>query len=333
MFPSSCGVKAFGPDDIAAIQALYAWASQRAIDGIGTDSSPALCACGNSLVMAWKGIGDDHRIWVSRSGDGVVWTPQDTVPGAGTSDGPALAWDGSTVWLALRGVPGDDGLYWATSSDLGASWSNVQPIPGTGSTNGPAMTVFNGAPLLAWRGIDDDDGLYWATWNGGTWSGQQNVGGTGSADRPSVCVDFAGLPRMVWRGIEGDDALYTSTLIGQFWQPQQLVEWIIAGNGPAGTVGVGVAGSAVGPSVTPGLTVGGAGTVSLAWQGVPDDDGVYFTQAAAGPGGQPAVEWSTQASIEGTGTSHRPGIAVFGGRIHIVWKGARDDHTIWTTAR
>ena len=328
MTPLSFGSESLGADDIAAIRALYGWAPQRPVPGIGTETGPALCACGSSLVMAWRGVGDDDRVWVSRSTDGITWSPQHPVPGAGTTDAPTLAWDGTTVWMAIRGVPDDDSLYWATSGDLGDNWSGVTPIPGVGSLVGPAMTIFSGVPLLVWRGILGDDGLWFSTWSNASnaWAGQKPVVETGSADRPSVCVDFSGVPRMVWRGIPDDDKLYTSTLIGIFWQPQQVVEWVIAGNGPAGTVGIGVPGSDFGPSVTSDGT-----RVFLAWRGVPGDDGIYFTQAAAGPGGQPAVEWSTQAEISGTGTSHRPAIAVFNGRIVVAWKGIVGDTSIYTT--
>jgi hypothetical protein len=330
MYPFNSATEAFGPDDVASIRALFGWAPQARISGIGSDSSPALCACGSTLVMAWKGINEDDRIWVSRSADGRNWTPQRIVPGAGSADGPALAWDGTQLWLALRGVPDDDGLYWATSLDLGDSWSAVSPIPGTGSTYGPAMTIFNRAPLLVWKGSPGDTGLYYATWNN-PWSPQTNVAGVGSTDRPAICVDFAGQPRMVWRGVEGDDALYTSTLAGVppnvlFWQPQQLLQWVVVGNGPAGTVAIGTPGSLLGPSIT-----SSGGKVFLAWQGVAGDDGIYFTQAAAGPGGAPPVEWSSQAIVPSVGTSGRPSIAAVGGRVYLAWKGVGGDHSIYTT--
>jgi hypothetical protein len=334
MFPFNSSTETLDPEDVAAIRALYGWAPQTLISGIGTDASPALCACGGTLVMAWKGIGDDHRIWMANStdGQGKKWTPQSVVPGAASADGPALAWDGAVLWLALRGVPGDDGLYWATSSNLGNTWSSVAKIPGTGSSNSPSIAIFNGAPILVWKGLAGDSGLYFTLWQspGNPWLPQFNIGGMGSADRPAICIDFAGLPRMVWRGIEDDHVLYTSTLVSepgvQFWQPQQILEWIVVGNGPQGTVGIGTPGSSAGPGIT-----SSAGKVFLVWQGVPGDDGIYFTQAAAGPGGVPPVEWSSQAKVPGVGTSGRPAIAAFGGRVFLAWKGVHDDHNIFTT--
>jgi hypothetical protein len=243
----------------------------------------------------------------------------------------ALAWDGNRLWLGLRGVPGDDNLYWATSGDLGDSWSGVSPIPGTGSLNGPSMTIFNGVPLLVWRGIPGDDGLYFAAWNHRSWDPQQVIPGTGSADRPAVCVDFAGEPRLVWRGIPGDDNLYTTVQTGgggpRFWQPQQLVQWVEVGNGTKGTTGIGTPGSNAGPSVT-----SANGRVLLAWQGVPGDDRVFYTQAAPGSAGTPAIEWSTQVAVPGAGTSHRPAIAAMGGRVFLVWKGIPGDSGIYTAS-
>ena len=323
MFPFSSVTETLANLDIAAVRALYGWTPQREVQGIGTDSSPALCVCGPWLVMAWKGIGDDDRIWLSRTTDGDNWLPQRSVPGTGTTDGPTLAWDGATLWLAIRGVPDDDALYWATSGDLGDNWSAVTQIPGTGSVCAPSLTVVGGVPLLVWRGISGDDALYYTTWRN-PWAAQQQIGGTGSEDRPSVCVGFDNLPRMVWRGVPGDDSLYTSTLVGQFWQPQQQLSWVIAGNGPEGTVGIGVPGSSVGPTIT-----NAGGSVFLAWQGVPGDDGIYFTQAAAGPGGVPPIEWSGQAVVKGD-TSHRPAIVMFMGLPFMAWKGVHDDHAIYT---
>jgi hypothetical protein len=343
MNPANCTLETLDADAVAAIRALYAWTAQQAIPNIGTDASPALCACGDSLVMAWKGIGETN-LWVSRSYDGINWTPQARVFGAASTDGPALAWDGSTLWMAFTGIAGDSNLYWTactdTSPNFAQGFSQVRPIPGIGSSNGPTMTIFNGAPLLVWKGAGGDQGMYYATFAGGGWSAQQFIGGAGSVDRPTVCVDFDGMPRLVWRGMAGDDGLYTSALVGLFWQPQDLVRWIEAGNGPSGTVGIGYPGAALGPSIAtadpgaPTFTAGGGirGNVFLAWGGVPGDSSIYFTQGAAGGPGQPPVEWSTQAVIEGVATSHRPAIAVLGARIHLVWKGSRGDHTIWTTS-
>lgn len=343
MNPANCSTETLADEDIAAINALYGWQGQTPIPNIGTDESPALCTCGNSLVMAWKGI-NETNIWVSRSNDGLRWTPQTRVFGAASTDGPSLAWDGRTLWMAFRGIADDDGLYWTTCTDtsenFGQAFGPVLPVPNTGSANAPGITIFNGTPFLVWRGIDGDDGLYYSTFGQGAWSGQRSIGGVGSRDRPSVCVDFNGIPRMIWRGVDGDDGLYSSALVNIFWQPQDPVRWIVAGNGPAGSVGIGFAGSDLGASVamdmsgSPSFTVGSGipGNIFLVWRGVAGDSGIYFTQGAPAVTGGPPVEWSTQAVVSGIATSHRPAIALLEGRIHLVWKGSGEDHTIWTTS-
>jgi hypothetical protein len=174
------------------------------------------------------------------------------------------------------------------------------------------------------RGIPDDDALYYSSWRK-PWAPQQRIGGAGSADRPSVCVGLDNLPRIVWRGIPGDDSLYTTSMVGRFWQPQQQLSWVIVGNGPQATVGIGIPGSIVGPTVVN----TGDGRLFLAWQGIPGDDSIYFTQAAIGPDAQPSIEWSSQAGI-GIGTSQRPAIVSFRGLPFIAWKGVQNDHNIYT---
>jgi len=340
------GQQVLGEEDIAAIRALYGWSKQAAVPDVGTDASPVLCALPGELVLAWKGI-DETALWFSRSADGQAWSSQNTMPGSASSDAPTLAWDGSRLWMAWRGVAGDTSLYWSTSFDAGRNWVQQRKIAGVGSTQGPSMTIHRGAPLLVWRGVDGDSGLFYTAWDGSGWLPQESVGGTGSTDRPAVSMDVNGSPRMVWRGISGDDDLYTSSMrvalpnpLQGFWQPQQHVSWIVAGNGRRGTAGTDYAASDLGPSLAallPGAALGGAppperDRLYMTWRGVAGDQALYFTQGNAGPDGIPEFEWSTQAAIQGVGSSHRPAIALFQDNIHLAWKGTDDDTTIWHTA-
>ena len=97
------------------------------------------------------------------------------------------------------------------------------------------------------------------------------------------------------------------------------------GQRTAGNGGIGVPGSSVGTTIT-----NAGDRIFLAWRGVPGDSGVYFTQATAGPAGQPPIEWSSQALVEGIGTSHRPAIVTFMGLPFMAWKGIDGDHAIYT---
>jgi hypothetical protein len=337
MFHSS-NRETLGPDDVAAINALYGWSGQRIVPEVGTDAGPAVCACGNMLVLVWRGTGSDHNLWFATSANGKAWSDGQQIPGAASDDGPTLAFDGTVLWMAWKGVPGDSGLYFATW-DLKNPWGQRTSISGVGSSQGPSIAIVAGIPVLVWKGVGGDSGIYYSVFDRtkGNWAGQRNVGGVGTSDRPSVTTDpLSNGPRMVWKGVDDDDELYTSELRGNwqtpnsdaFWQPQVPVSWIITGNGTAGTVSVGQPGSAFGPSLT---TV--PGRIFMAWRGVLADENIWFTQGAPDvpPAGPSVMEWSTQANVGGFATSNRPSITVFQGLPFIAWKGIGKDRQIYTT--
>jgi hypothetical protein len=327
MFPFNANIETLSNDDRSGIRALYGWAPKTKIPGIGSEAGPALCACGGTLIMAWRGAGDDHRIWVARSSDGAIWTASQTIPGAGTSDSPTLAWDGRTLWLACKGDPGDSSLYFASTTDL-VNWTQAALISGVGSSTGPSMAIIPGAgPFLIWKGAQDDSGIYFSTFNG-VWQPQIKVAGAGTSNRPVIVFDVAGVPRMVCKGVDGDSAIYTSTLRGLFWQPPERIAWVVAGNGGLGSADIGYPGTASGP----GTTVAGA-KILLAWRGAGEDQNVWFTQAALGPvfGGQTMLEWSSQAQLPNFATADKPTLASFRGNVYVACRGIDDDRGIYTT--
>jgi hypothetical protein len=288
--------------------------------------------------MAWRGIDDDHNIYVSSSTDGTFWTPQKPIFNAASADGPSLAWDpvAGLVWMAWRGVPGDQGLYNATWNITG-EWGNVQNIPQTGSSHAPSIAmigvvpgVARGNPYLIWKGVDGDAGLYYSTYSDtGGWAPQKPIGGVGSTDSPAIAPDpVTGVPRMVWKGVAGDNALYTSTLRGLFWQPQDFVAWVEVGNGGQGTATIGRPFTSAGPGL-----ISTGQQLLMIWRGSDPDQDLWFTQAApdSTPGLAPIAEWSTQAHVSGYASSSRPSVAVFHGRTFLAWKGVADDHGIYTT--
>lgn len=329
MNPINGNIEVPTADDINGIKALYGWEGQRSIPNRGSDSGPALCACGGILAMAWKGIKGDTSIFYSTSTDGINWTPQQVVQGVGTSDSPTLAWDGARLWMAWTGIPGDSGLYYGTTNNP-ASWPSNPGIniANVGSSNAPFLTMAPG-PTLAWKGISGDSGIFTSSFNAGTssWSPQQQLGGAGTSDRPVIISDVNLQKLMIWKGIDGDSNIFDSTLSGIFWQPQQLLAWIVPGNNNSGTIDVRLPGTSCGPGVaTDGVRV------FTAWRGAGADSGIWFSQRAADVvGGINIVEWSSQGNIPDVGTSHRPAVAFFSGRIYVAWKGVGNDTTIWMT--
>jgi len=329
MFSISSSQETLGPDDIAAIKALYGWAPQVKLQG-GTEQSPSLCACGNTLVMVWRGAGDNRNIWISTSTDGASWTPQRPFRDVGTIGSPALAWDGARLWMVWRGTGDDQGLYYKSSTDFFIHDNPGQAnIRGVGSSHGPRIAVINGTPLMVWKGVNDDHGIYFSQLAGNQWQRQARVPNVGTSAAPAVCQDFGGGARLLWRGVGSDQKMWTTFTAGSLlsWQPQTTLSWPIEGNGTAGVTSIGTAGTAAGPALA---NVGNV--IQAAWRGVDGDDGVYFTQLAPDAFGPTIVnEWSSQARIPNVGSSDGPALAAFGGKLHAAWKGIPNDTGLYSS--
>jgi hypothetical protein len=338
MFPFAQN-ESLSDDDISALRVLYGWKPQYALQG-GTEASPALCAAGNLLMMAWRGSQNDDAIWITRTADGKNWSPQGQVPGAASQEGPSLAWDGTLLWMAWRGIPRDDSIYYATTTDYfsaaisgGTNWSGVKSIPGAGSSHGPRIAICGGYPLLIWKGIDGDSRIYWSVFKNNQWQPQRVVENVGTSEGPAISPDLQFVARALWKGITGDSALYTSVAAGDpssglYWQPQQRFSWRMLGDAddPGSVAEPGTDGS-------PAMTSSASPAKILAcWRGIPGDDGLYFSQLALDSfGAQFLPEWSQQANIPNVGSSHGPSIATFKGNIYVCWKGVPGDTTIWMT--
>lgn len=324
MFPITGNQEALGRDDTAAIKALYGWAPQNKLQG-GTEQAPALCACGNTLAMAWRGSGNDHNIWISTKTNGDDWTPQRPLRDVGTIGSPALAWDGRKLWLVWRGTGDDQGLYFKTTTDFFQHDNpGQQKIPNVGSSHGPRIAIIGGTPTVVWKGVNDDHRIFITRFVGG-WQGQSVVPNVGTSAAPAICQDIDGGARLLWRGINDDQVLWTTASSPgsvPIWQPQQKLTWTVTGNGTVGTISTGTAGSAGGPSL---VLVGNV--VQAAWRGINGDQGLWFTQLAKDvvSGGTVVNEWSNQANVPNTGSSDGPSIANFQGKLHMVWKGVKDD--------
>jgi hypothetical protein len=328
MFAFANNLEALASDDTAAIKALYGWQPQRKLQG-GTEATPSICACGNTLVMVWRGVGDDHNIWISTSTDGNDWTPQRKFGDVGTIASPAIAWDGRRLWMVWRGSGDDQGLYYKTSTDFFVGDNPAQQnVKGVGSSNGPRIAIISNTPTLVWKGVRDDGGIYFTRFVGGQWQAQANIGGVGTGSSPAICADFGGGARLLWRGSRDDHNMYTtfSSPTLSNWQPQSLLRWTIPGNaGAPGTTQA--AGTTAGPALA---QVGNV--IQAAWHGAKGDNGLWFTQLANDiVSGKTVQEWSAQANIPGVGSSDGPSIASFKGRLHMVWKGIPNDGGIYTS--
>ena len=91
------------------------WVTQRVGVGGGTSHGPALAAFGNQLFAAWKGMGDDNRMFWSTFG-GDRWSQQHMGIGGGSSTGPRLAAFQEHLYAAWKGAGIDQQMYWSSRS-------------------------------------------------------------------------------------------------------------------------------------------------------------------------------------------------------------------------
>jgi hypothetical protein len=136
------------------------WVTQRVGVGGGSSHGPALAALGNQLFAAWKGVGDDNRMfWTTLDGD--HWAPQREGLGGGSSHGPALAALGNQLFAAWKGVGDDNRMFWSTFG--GDRWNQQHMGIGGGSSTGPRLAAFQEHLYAAWKGAEIDQKMYWSS--------------------------------------------------------------------------------------------------------------------------------------------------------------------------
>lgn len=143
------------------------------MDRVRTDDGIAVVenVHNDELVMAWRGIGDDTRIfWAAY--DGQVWEEPRVVPGAQTSKPPALACDGTDVHLAWRNAS-DDHISW--TRQLGSTWWPPQVLDDRRTAGGPALgaTEGTGGLVMTWVGGTGDVRIWWSQYDNDHWGPQQ----------------------------------------------------------------------------------------------------------------------------------------------------------------
>jgi hypothetical protein len=150
------------------------------------------------------------------------------------------------------------------------------------------------------------------------WQPQQRIQGVGSSHGPSLAV--AGSSNftsqlfdlyMVWKGIAGDSGIYWSRLNGNSWLPQEKIQGVGTSHGPV--------------MATYNTSSGGVPSYGLflAWKGVSSDSGIYFTRSPNLAG------WDPQQNVSGVGTSARPALAEFQGKMYMAWKGISGDQGLY----
>ena len=264
--------------------------------GIGLP--PALAVSGGKLMMAWKGIERDERIFYS-SFNGSSWAAQQLVPNIATSSGVALAVFNGKLYMAWKGMHEDQGIYWSVFN--GSSWAPQQNVAGVGTSTGPRLAVFNGKLYMTWKGIEGDQRLWWSSFNGSSWAAQQMIPGVASSVGPALAV-YNNLLYAAWKGMYGDQGIYYSTFNGTAWAPQKLMAGVFTSEGPS-------------------LAVFN-GKLYAAWKGMLSDQRLWYSSFNGS-------SWTPQQMIPGVASSVGPSICVYGTSLFATWKGMLGDQGIW----
>jgi CubicO group peptidase (beta-lactamase class C family) len=275
------------------------WAPQQGNLGGGTSLGPSLTVFQNKLYAAWKGVGDDKRMFWS-SFDGRAWAPQQGNLGGGTSHGPSLAVFQDKLYAAWKGEGDDKRMFWSFFD--GKTWSPQQGNLGGGTSHGPSLAVFQNKLYAAWKGEGTDPRMFWSFFDGKTWSPQQGNLGGGTSHGPSLAV-FQNKLYAAWKGVGDDKRMFWATFDGTAWAPQQAA---LGG----------------GTSHGPKLAVFQNKLYAM-WKGEGTDQRIFWsTLEGDGP-------WSWQQEALSRGSSAGPSLAAFQNRLYAAWKGPDPEQIMW----
>jgi hypothetical protein len=183
------------------------WMPQKVGIGGSTSSGPAITVYHDRLYAAWRGGGNDERMFWS-SFDGSHWAEQQVGIGGGTSTGLALAVYHDRLFAAWKGGGNDERMFW--SSFDGSHWAEQQVGIGGGTSTGPALAVFEDEVVAAWKGIGSDQHMFWSGFGGSSWDPQQVGIGGGTSDRPALAT-FQDQLFAAWKGAGNDGRMFWSS--------------------------------------------------------------------------------------------------------------------------
>lgn len=300
------------------------WYDRVGVNGFGTSTRPALAQIGNRIVMAWKGVPNDNRIFFSTylgdpagpmpySGLSVTpamanWKPQAPLVGTNGSPTPATSFGPSlTAWnntaLMLWVAAGDTSVWYALL-DSSLDPQVTQLPTNIRSQYTPAIANYNGTLIAVWRGEGGIDGLFWATTQDpANWIHHGPIADCASSFQPVLAVHY-GEVFLAFKGAESDTGIYMTRISNVADLATNTAGWNDRWSIPN-----------VGTSNGPGLCTSNE-QLFMAWKGNPGDTSIWYSASPSGAQGT----WSPQQAIGSSpngklnyGTSVGPALATFFG--------------------
>lgn len=254
------------------------WNPQLPVDGVRSTHGPALVGftpapgSADDLMMAWKGEGDDQRLFFATGFNGAGFDRIGQLEGHTSTARPALASDGGTVLMAWKAATGDHVLHAEYHDNR---WGPVGVVTDVLTDHAPALTTAttpNRFVLYA-QASGDNEFLLETTLGSTGWTrptvatfliaeaGESSNWSLSPEEirtsaHPVACRDGDDIV-VAYKGQRGDEAV-----------------WSFRRNGPfAGPVHIAGALSSTGPGI-----VGVDGTLIAAWKPKGDDQTLHFAR-------------------------------------------------------
>jgi hypothetical protein len=180
----------------------------------------------SKVVMVWRGIGQDEKIWWSVHQHPGNWLPQRVVnDDFRTSERPAICRHRNQLLMVWKGPSDDPHMYWSAYD--GHSWSEKRLVKGGhfGTSHGPALLGNDGdrPAIMAWKGQLDDTHIYWASHDQGRWSRQQLAGEEKGTSHAPALIRYGTRMYLAWKGKHDDAHLWWSHFHVRSWTRQEKV--------------------------------------------------------------------------------------------------------------
>ena len=292
--------------------------------GFGTSTRPALAQIGATMMMAWKGVPNDDRIFLSTyvgnpagpmpdpglsvSPSMANWTVQRAFVGVGSSPAPGTSFGPSlTAWnhqALMLWVAGGDTSVWYALVDSAFDNQVMQMPTNIRSAYTPAIANLNGTLIAVWRGEGGIDGLYWATTQDpSNWIHHGPIADCATSFQPSLAVHY-GQVYLAFKGTGNDTGIYMTQISNVADLATNSAGWTYRWPVPN-----------IGTSHGPSLCTSN-GQIFMSWKGNPGDTSIYYAFSPSGASGS----WTPQQVIGPSpigqlnyGTSVGPALATFFG--------------------